>query len=587
MPQMTEKLPSRMVKVMPNQNSTLNLRQAPRSKFASLAAAFLLLCASGTAHAAIQEATSDESWLFSPYTITIVLVLMLVGLIVYKKTHPSKEWIDVAEPVKAPGRMVRPESTLPGPARLPNEPAPFVERRTPALEGVQPWEKPHPADVEPSVYGAYRIDQEVGKLVVGKPHRMDVMASRAADDRRAIEASLIKALDSSDTGEDGRRRARQALEEYGFVARQSAMMLMGRDAWERSSAARSLGQIGSKGSLTFLIEALHDADSVVRNQAVSSLGELKMPAAIGALLDIARRHPDIPASLLSETLSACSVESLGYLDAPSSEPALLADGSSSADLPELGAFLRFEDLPAGNDDDAITEALTRLTSPDEHVRAEVIQVLASHPVQRSVAALSSMALNDPDSGIRSAAVSGLGAIDHESVFATVLIALADDSREVRAAAARTLTGLHFDRADAYVRAMETADADTLRQVAQACVKTGIVAQAIGRLASEDRHQAYEAFSLFSLLARANETQPILDTIQNHKDDEVRLCAIRVLNIAAQPDLAPKLREMANAQDLPENVRTALMEVLYKLDQEQPVFDLAPSDNGAMSLHNSL
>jgi hypothetical protein len=35
------------------------------------------------------------------------------------------------------------------------------------------------------------------------------------------------------------------------------------------------------------------------------------------------------------------------------------------------------------------------------------------------------------------------------------------------------------------------------------------------------------------------------------------------------------------------VRTAMLEVLYKLDQEQPAFDLAPSDNGAMSLHNSL
>ena len=74
---------------------------------------------------------------------------------------------------------------------------------------------------------------------------------------------------------------------------------------------------------------LHDNDSVVRNQAVSSLGSLKMPAAIGALLDIARRHPDIPASLLSETLSACSVESLGYLDAPSNEPAMLGSGASA------------------------------------------------------------------------------------------------------------------------------------------------------------------------------------------------------------------------------------------------------------------
>lgn len=551
-----------------------------------LAAAFMLLCAAGTAQAAIQAAAEDDSsWIFSPYTITIVLVLALVGLIIYKKRRAPGKWEDVGEPVKSTGRTVRAEpSQLPNP-RGPVEPAMF-ERRAPANEGTQVWERPNSVEVEPSVYGAYRIDQEVGKLILGKPHRMDVMASRASDDRRAIEASLVKAIESSETTDDGRRRARLALEEYGFVARQSATMLLGRDAWERSSAARALGQIGSQNSLAFLIEALHDSDSVVRNQAVSSLGELKMPAAIGALLDIARRHPDIPASLLSETLSACSVESLGYLDAPSAEPALLADGTSSAGTPELGTFLSFEDLPSGNDDTALTEVLGRLESTDEQMRAQVVSELARYKVQRSVEALTSVALNDPDSGIRSAAVTGLGAIDHESVFAPVLIALADESREVRAAAARTLTGLHFDRADAYVRVMETADPNTLRVVAQACVKTGIAAQAVDRLASEDRHQAYEAFSLFSLLAKAHETQPILDAIQNHKDEEVRLCAVRVLNVAGQTDLVPTLRELVSGEGLLENVRTALLEVLYKLDQDQPVYDLAPSDNGAMSLHNS-
>jgi len=583
---MNGKLPSKMVNVMPNQNPTSILRQAPRATVAIVAAALLLLSASGTAHAAIQAAAEDDSsWMSSPYTITIVLVLLLVGLVVYKKRGGSGKWEDVSQPVKSPSRAPQEKPQLTN-ARVPAEPVLF-DRRAPVVEGSQVWERPNPVEVEASVYGAYRIDQEVSKLILGKPHRMDVMASRATDDRRAIEASLVKALESSDTGEDGRRRARLALEEYGFVARQSATMLMGRDAWERSSAARALGQIGSQDSLTFLIEALHDSDSVVRNQAVSSLGELKMPAAIGALLDIARRHPDIPASLLSETLSACSVESLGYLDTSSVEPALLADRNVGGELPDLGALLAFEDLPEGEDDAALSEILSRLGSRDEPVRAQVVGELAKHPVQRSVEALTSLALNDPDSAIRSASVTALGAIDHESVFAPVLVALADESREVRAAAARTLTGFHFNRADAYVRVMETADAETLRNVAQACVTTGIVAQAVDRLASEDRHQAYEAFSLFSLLARAHETQPILDTIQNHKDDEVRLCAVRVLNVAGQSDLAPTLREMVGREGLPENVRTPLLEVLYKLDQGEPVFDLAPSDNGAMSLHNSL
>jgi hypothetical protein len=135
--------------------------------------------------------------------------------------------------------------------------------------------------------------------------------------------------------------------------------------------------------------------------------------------------------------------------------------------------------------------------------------------------------------------------------------------------------------------METSSPELLHQVAQACVKTGIAAQAVERLASEDRHQAYEAFSLFSLLARANETGPIIDVIEHHQDEEARLCAVRVINLAGQSAIAPKLREIVAQDGMPENVRTAVLEVLYKLDQDQqPPLDLTPSDNATVSLHNS-
>ena len=449
----------------------------------------------------------------------------------------------------------------------------MVEKRQPVIEGAQVWERP--VEPEAAVYGAYRIDQEVGKLIVGKPHRIDVMSSRAPDDRRAIEASLIKALESSDTSDEGRQRAQQALEEYGFVARQSATMLLGRDAWERSSAARTLGHIKSPSSLTFLIEALHDVDPIVRNQA----------AAIGALLDIARRHSDIPAALLSESLSACSVESLSFLDSPASEGASLLHASGN-EPDDLERFDSFRDLPVGADDAELTQVLSQADSADEQTRISLARQLASHPVQLSVSALSSMAIDDPESAVRSAAVISLGSIDHESVFAPVLIALGDESRIVRAAAARTLSSLHLDRADAYVRVMEMTDADMLRRVAAACIKTRIAAQAVDRLASEDRHQAYEAFSLFSLLARADETGPIIEAIENHRDEEVRLSAVRVLSMAGQTSVTAKLRELASGDGIPENVRTAILEALYKLDQDQPSLDMPASDNEPVFLHNS-
>src|SRR5229473_2625726 len=370
---------------MPNQNSVFGLQRAARALFAGIICLLGILCAAGTACAQSADSSSDNwgSSIFSTYGVTIFLVLLLTGLLVFKKVRAEQKAreIETARPIRKTSRSQNASVT---PSERPQDTL-SNESLVQLPEAPQLWEKldkPQPIESEASAYGAYRVDQEVGKLVLGKPHRMDVMASRVADDRRAIEASLVKALDSHDSDEDGRRRAREALEEYGFVARQSALMLLGRDAWERSSAARTLGQIGSQSSLTFLIEALHDPDSVVRNQAVSSLGALKMPAAIGALLDIARRHPDIPASLLSETLSACSVESLGYLDSPSTEPALLVDGPNAEEVAHE-SFVNFEDLPVGAEDQALAALLAQLDSPEEEVRTQVAHQLGSHPMQRS------------------------------------------------------------------------------------------------------------------------------------------------------------------------------------------------------------
>ena len=106
------------------------------------------------------------------------------------------------------------------------------------------------------------------------------------------------------------------------------------------------------------------------------------------------------------------------------------------------------------------------------------------------------------------------------------------------------------------------------------------------------------FSLFSLLARAHETGPIVDAIEKHRDEEVRLCAVRVLNMAGESSVVPKLRELAARDSLSENVRTAILEALYKLDRDQPPVDLNVandlnvtqdlnvSDNEAVFLHNS-
>jgi HEAT repeat protein len=421
-----------------------------------------------------------------------------------------------------------------------------------------------------SLFGAYRIDQEVSKLLLGEPHRMDVLGSRAIDDRRAIETSLIKGLNSSEMDETGVRRAREALEEYGFVARQCATLLLAADPFERTSAARCLGEIKSEAALPFLLESLNDPESIVRNQAVISIGELKVPSAIGALLDIARTHSDVPSSLLSKTLSACSVEGLDFFDAMPIEPGQLGMGRDFGvvhQITKLEPAYSAEELPDDSDDLAVTAALESLTSDDAHERSEAVKNLVDYRVHSVIEAISKIARRDPEPGVRSAAITTLGSIDHESVFPEILIAMADESREVRASAARALSRLMLDRAEAYVRVIEGSDEETLLSVAQACVKSGILSQQIDRLAACDHYQAYETFALICLLAKANMNEPVFDAILDHPNSEVRLAVVHLFGCTGQPDTFEKLRELALRDGLREEVKTALLEAMYRLDQD--------------------
>jgi HEAT repeat protein len=437
-------------------------------------------------------------------------------------------------------------------------------------QGVEKQERklstPVHISVPAVIFGAYQIEQEVEKLIAAQPHSIEVLASRAADDRRAIEASLLKALHSNTLGAAERERARYALEEYGFVARHSAAVLLAPDAYERSSAARSLGAMRSRASLPFLLEALYDGEPIVCTEVVKSLGALGLPSAIGALLDMARRHPELPPGLLGRALSACSVDCLS-LEAG-------ADGDSFAyqqpaidpftgEIRGLEPVAAVEQLPEWMEDDSLADALERLDSADVEARVAAAQQLAQFQVRRSVEALTSLAANDRDAAVRAAAVTSLGNIGHESVFPSVLISMADEAREVRAAAARALSRLSFDRADAYVRVLETADAETLRHLASACVGAGLAKQALSRLASDDRRQAYEAFSLLSLVARGGQSDLILGVVGDHRDLNMRLAAARLLGLMGDAELDTRLRRIALGANAPEKLRTAILEAIYR------------------------
>jgi HEAT repeat protein len=410
-------------------------------------------------------------------------------------------------------------------------------------------------------------------LVSGERYNCEVLASRAPDDRRAIEAFLNRVITSPTSSMDEIVRARTAMESYGFVARHASTLLMANEPFERTDAARSLGEIGSERALPFLLEALYDCEPVVRNHALVSLGHLGLPSAIGSLLERATRQPELPANLVVRTLGACSIEIDGSID-------LGNDALSPDQTPEnydfdkdtLLSSLAIEDLPDDIDDEDYLQVLEAALSDDLEERCAAVKGLSQYPAKSVVDWLVGVSQNDQESIVRALAISSLAFIDHQSVLPAVLIGMADESREVRAFAARSFSRLSFDRASGYLNICRTTDKETLRRVASACVRAGIVSQNIDRLARYDRFQVAETFALICLLARAELVDSVFDVIVCHPNVKVRVGAVRLLASTREPFLVERFEELAQSKDLPEEVSTSVLKGLERLRLSQEVRD---------------
>lgn len=190
----------------------------------------------------------------------------------------------------------------------------------------------------------------------------------------------------------------------------------------------------------------------------------------------------------------------------------------------------FSQLPISNDE-ALLNAIEQTheeDEEDEELRDLAVRILAAFKARNSVESLSQVALYDISASLRSKAVSTLAEFDHESVFETILMACADPSREVRAAAARGLSRLSFERADAWTRLTETGEEGRMRHAARAAMEGGFVERSFERLIHPDKKYAYEAFAVLALLIKAGEVKPIFEALKNTKNQEVRKAILHVI-----------------------------------------------------------
>ncbi len=227
-------------------------------------------------------------------------------------------------------------------------------------------------------------------------------------------------------------------------------------------------------------------------------------------------------------------------------------------LRRLDVATPFEPLPVSDDSDLLNaiEQTREGTEDDEEVRLLATRVLQAFKTANSIEALNRIALQDISSNVRARAVGILAEFDHETVFETLVVASADPSRDVRAAAARGLARLSIDRADAWARIAESGDVFRIARLAEAAVECEIVARSVDRLVHLEEKVAHEAFALFILLARGGDTSVILDLIEGALDVNVKLALIHVLETALDARYVSGLVNIADDPAQTSPVRTA-------------------------------
>ncbi len=231
----------------------------------------------------------------------------------------------------------------------------------------------------------------------------------------------------------------------------------------------------------------------------------------------------------------------------------------------------FSPLTISNDD-ALMSAVEQTHDEfeeDEEIRDLAVRILTRFKTRNSVEALSQVALYDLSSNLRSKAVSVLADFDHESVFETILLCCADPTREVRAAAARGLFRLSFDRADAWSRIAETHDEFKMRQAALAAKEADLVKRSFDRLVHPDHKIAYEAVTLLSLMINAGEIEGIFKAIENHPDRNVKLALVHVIGLTKDEGTLSNLYELLEKTTLSKELKD-------KIDESIQSFEMIPA-----------
>jgi hypothetical protein len=202
---------------------------------------------------------------------------------------------------------------------------------------------------------------------------------------------------------------------------------------------------------------------------------------------------------------------------------------------------------------------------DPAVREQALKILSGFRMQNAVDAIAQMALYDLSTNIRSQALLALSQFDHESVFETILLGCTDPSRSVRAAAARALFRLSFDRADAWLRIAESGDEISIRQAARAVVAADLVKRSLDRLIHPRRPHAMEGLAIVNLLIKAGETKELLAELVGGSNPNIALAILHVIDVTRDSATLAEIAVLRKTTGISDKLRASINKVLDKQD----------------------
>ena len=203
----------------------------------------------------------------------------------------------------------------------------------------------------------------------------------------------------------------------------------------RIRAARLLGHFTDDRGIQALIAALRHPSAKVVLAGVVSLGRLKSPASLPAIVSSLPAMPGIvPTVTLTAVLAGCAGQ----------EPKGLVDLLKSPDvrIRLLGTWAISEIA----DGTVLTDLVTAAADTHPEVRAKVARSLARIPEKASVATLITLT-QDPIWFVRYRALHALGELHAPEGFEAAMSALSDEVREVRyggAGALRKICGMNTE-----------------------------------------------------------------------------------------------------------------------------------------------